>query len=452
MKLTTFLTATGLVFLGVPAIAQVSAPAAPTPAVQTPSTPSPAAAAATEIVQKAINDPRFKAAVAKIESEHDRIIEETIKITEIEAPPFKEEVRGKAYLEMLRAHGLTDIETDTEGNVMGLRKGTSGDNKLVVMSAHLDTVFPAGTNVKVQRQGDVLKAPGIGDDSHSLATLLAFIRAMDAAGIKTRSDILFVGTVGEEGLGDLRGVRYFFNKGKYKDRVKTFFSMDGTNPARIVNGAVGSKRYRVTYSGPGGHSYGAFGLVNPAYALAEAQSLFSRIQVPARPKRTFSVGVIGGGTSVNSIPISMWMQVDMRSEHPAALAALEKRFLEIVEQAAATENAARSTREGPIKVEAKLIGDRPAGATDPQNELVQLATAAVIAHGYRPQGNNPFLAYSSTDSNVPMSMGIPALTIGSGGVGERSHSLDERLTLEKGESTRGKSVGLAMLLSAAGME
>lgn len=405
-----------------------------------------------ETVKRIIEAPAFKAAVAKIAEEHERIVQETIRITEIEAPPFMEEKRAKAYLEMLRAHGLTDIEMDAEGNVMGLRKGTGGSDKLVVMSAHLDTVFPAGTDVKVKREGDILRAPGIGDDSHSLATLLAFIRAMDAAGIKTKHDILFMGTVGEEGLGDLRGVRYFFTKGKYKDRVASFFSMDGTNPARLVNGAVGSKRYRVTYSGPGGHSYGAFGLVNPAFAMAEAMGLFSRIQVPARPKTTFSVGVVGGGTSVNSIPDSIWMEVDMRSESPAALAALEKRFLELVEQAAATENNARSTKEGPIKVEAKLIGDRPAGSTSPQRELVQLSMAAVLAHGYRSQTANPFLAYSSTDSNIPMSMDIPALTIGSGGKGDRSHSLDEWIEIEQKESTRGKSVGFAILIAAAGMQ
>lgn len=391
-----------------------------------------------DAVRRIVEAEPFKAAVARISSEHERIIEETIRITEIEAPPFKEEARGRAYRDMLKAHGLKDVETDTEGNVMGLRKGTSGSDRLVVISAHLDTVFPAGTNVKVKREGNVLSAPGIGDDSHSLATLLAFIRALDATGIKTKFDILFVGTVGEEGPGDLRGVRYFFTKGKYKDRVQSFFSMDGTNPARLVNGAVGSKRYRVTYSGPGGHSYGAFGLVNPAFAMAEATSLLSRIQVPVRPKTTFSVGLVGGGTSVNSIPDSIWMEVDMRSEGPAALAALEKRFLELVEQAAATENNARSTREGPIKVEAKLIGDRPAGSTDPQKDLVQLSTAAVLAHGYLPQPNNPFLAFSSTDSNIPMSLGIPALTIGSGGKGERSHSLDERIEIEQKESTRGK--------------
>ncbi len=444
MKVTAILAAAilasqALSLFAFPALAQAPAPSA----------------AATGVVQRLTTNERFKAAVAKIDAEHERIIEETIKITEIEAPPFKEEMRAKAYMEMLRAHGLKDIEMDAEGNVMGVRKGTgqaSGDGRLIVMSAHLDTVFPSGTNVKVKREGDVLTAPGIGDDSHSLATLLSYIRAMDAAGIKTKNDILFVGTVGEEGAGDLRGVRHFFTKGKYKDKVHAFFSMDGTNPARLVNGAVGSKRYRVTYSGPGGHSYGAFGLVNPAFAMAEASSLFSRIQVPTRPKTTFSIGVVGGGTSVNSIPDAIWMEVDMRSEHPAALAALEKRFLEIVQQAAATENASRSTKEGPIKAEAKLIGDRPAGSTDPQTDLMQMATAAILAHGYKPQGANPFLAFSSTDSNIPMSMGIPALTIGSGGVGERSHSLDERLTLEKVESVRGKSVSLAILLAAAGME
>ena len=414
--------------------------------------PASAQAPASEQIKRIVDGAAFKKATAKLDADHDRTIADIIALTEIPAPPFKEENRGRAYLAMLQAHGLADVEMDAEGNVMGLRRGAGG-GPLIVISAHLDTVFPEGTDVKVKRTGTVLKAPGVGDDSRALAVLLALLRAMDAAAITTKADILFVGTVGEEGKGDLRGVRYLFAKGKYKDRIKVFLSMDGNDPSRLVNGAVGSKRYRVTFKGPGGHSYGAFGLVNPAFAMAEAMSLFARVQVPARPKTTFTVGVIGGGTSVNAIPNEVWMEVDMRSESPAPLAVLEKRLLAIVEQAVATENAARLTKEGPITVDVKLIGDRPAGTTDPQAELVQIATAAVIAHGYQPNAaQNPFLATSSTDSNVPISLGIPALTIGSGGKGERSHSLDEWIDVEKGESVRGMSVALALLLALAGAD
>ena len=407
---------------------------------------------ATDTIKRILDNAGYQAAVATLDREHERIVNDIIAFTEIEAPPFKEEQRAKAYLAQLKAHGLADVEMDAEGNVMGLRPGTGG-GPLIVMSAHLDTVFPAGTNVKVRRDGTKLFAPGIGDDSRALAVLLGYIRAMDVAQIQTTADILFVGTVGEEGLGDLRGVRYLFTKGRYKDKVKAFVSMDGLSPARLVNGAVGSKRYRVTFKGPGGHSYSAFGLVNPAFALAEAISLFSRIQVPAKPKTTFSVGVIGGGTSVNAIPNELWMEVDMRSESPAALAVVEKRLIEIVGQATATENTARSVKEGPIKAEIKLIGDRPAGETDPQSDLVMLATAAVMAHGYKPAATPyPFLAFSSTDSNVPISLGIPALTIGSGGKGDRAHSLDEWIDVEQSESVKGMSVGLTILLAAAGLK
>ena len=253
----------------------------------------------------------------RIDKDHDRLVAEIIQLTEIPAPPFKEDARGAAYLEMLRAAGLTNVERDAEGNVMGLRKGTGG-GPLIAIAAHLDTVFPEGTDVKVKRDGTRLAAPGIGDDTRSLAVLLAMIRAMNAANIQTTSDILFIGDVGEEGLGDLRGMKYLFLKGPYKDRIKTFISMDGAGGGDdITNGAVGSKRYRATFKGPGGHSYGAFGLVSPAFAMGGAIQKFGRIQVPAAPKTTFNVGVMGGGTSVNSIPFESWMEVDMRSESRA---------------------------------------------------------------------------------------------------------------------------------------
>src|SRR5262249_17022534 len=260
----------------------------------------------------------FKTLVGALQADHERWVEEVVKLTEIPAPPFKEQVRAKAYMEMLKALGLSEVEIDAEGNAMGVRKGTGG-GPLVVVSAHLDTVFPEATNVKVKRERGRLSAPGVGDDSAGLATLLSFVRAMDAAGIKTKSDIVFLGDVGEEGLGDLRGVRHFFTKGKYKEQAKYFFSLDGNSTTRLTNCRVGSKRYRVTFKGPGGHSFGAFGLVNPMVAMTQAVVEFYKIQTPAKPKTTYSASVVGGGTSVNAIPNSVWMEFDMRSEDPKEL-------------------------------------------------------------------------------------------------------------------------------------
>ncbi|MBX3484738.1 M20/M25/M40 family metallo-hydrolase [Phenylobacterium sp.] len=390
--------------------------------------------------------PGFKAAQAALDADHDRIVAETIQLTEIPAPPFKETARGQAYMAMLKAAGLTDVEMDAEGNVMGLRRGTgAAGGPVVVLAAHLDTVFPEGTDVKVRREGTRLHAPGVGDDTHSLAVVLGYVRALDAAKIRTRKDILFVGNVGEEGPGDLRGTRFLFGKGKYKDRIAAFFSMDGTSADRVTYGAVGSRRYRVTFKGPGGHSYGAFGLVNPMAAMGTTVVEMNKIRTPAQPKTTYMTSVVGGGTSVNSIPDAIWLEVDMRSESKEELAKIDGQFLAIVKQAVEQENAARSTRAGAISAEVKQIGDRPTGATKEDAEIVQLTSAAVKAAGY-----TPILGASSTDSNVPISLGIPAVTIGSGGEGGRAHAPDEWIDVSKPESLNGMSVGLAALLAVAG--
>ena len=389
--------------------------------------------------------PAFQTAAATLAAEHERIVEDGIRLTEIPSPPFGEEVRAAAYREMLAAHGLEDVETDGIGNVMGLRRGT-GNGPLLVVAAHLDTVFPAGTDVTVRREGTKLFAPGIGDDTRSLAVLLGFVRAMDAAGIKTRSDILFVGDVGEEGLGDLRGVRYLFNEGKYRDRIKSFITVDSPDMTNIAVGGVGSKRYRVTFRGPGGHSFGAFGIVNPMFAMAQAMTEFAKTQVPARPRTTFAVSVTGGGTSINSIPNEVWMDVDMRSQDAGELDRLEARFRSVVAQAVDTENNARSTRNGAVSAELKLVGDRPAGATDMQSDLVQLATAAYQANGFSPAHE-----FSSTDANIPMSLGIPAVRIGSGGSSGRAHSLDEWIDVAPEPAIRGMTASLATIVAVAGL-
>jgi len=400
-------------------------------------------------VAKLVASPAFKKAAAKLDADYDRTVADIVALTEIPAPPFKEDARAKAYLAMLKAHGLTHVEMDAEGNVMGVRPGTvtKGAGPFVVIAAHLDTVFPEGTDVKVKREGTRLMAPGIGDDTRSLATLLAYLRALDAAGIKTKRDILFVGNVGEEGPGDLRGARFLFNKGPYKGRISAFFSMDGSDPSRIVDKGVGSKRYRVTFKGPGGHSYGAFGIVNPMAAMARAVTDLYAIQTPKEPKTTYSASVTGGGTSVNSIPNSVFMEFDMRSESAAELAKLDQTLVAILDKAVAGENAARSTQDGKVSYEAKVIGERPAGNTPQTADIVVLTAAAISALGFKPEHED-----SSTDSNVPMSLGIPAVTIGAGGKGGRAHALDEWIDVEKAPTVKGMQVGLAALLAVAGVE
>ncbi len=389
----------------------------------------------------------FKKAMAVLDRDHDRLIAEIITLTEIPAPPFKEAERAKAYLEMLRASGLTDVEQDEEGNVMGLRKGTGGGD-LIAVAAHLDTVFPEGTDVKVKREEMRLSAPGIGDDTRSLAVLLAMIRAMDEAGIRTKSDILFIGNVGEEGQGDLRGVKYLFQKGKYKDRIRMFISVDGAGGgADVTHGGVGSRRYRVTFKGPGGHSYGAFGLVSPAFAMSGAMQKFGKLTVPEKPKTTYSVGVVGGGTSVNSIPFATWMELDMRSESPVELKKLDESLMSLINEAVQEENKARSTAQGPITADIKLIGDRPSGQTPMESLIVQTAAASIRAAGGRPT-----FSWSSTDSNFPISMGIPAITVDSGGRGGRAHALDEWISVDKVPSLRGIEIALATLIALAQLQ
>lgn len=396
-------------------------------------------------IGRIMNSDAYRRAVEVLAAEHDRTVQDIIRLTEIEAPPFKETRRAETWFEMAQAHGLTDLEIDAEGNVGGIRRGT-GNGHLICVAAHLDTVFPEGTDVKVRRDGTKLFAPGIGDDTRGLAVLLAWLRAMDAAKIETRADILFVANVGEEGLGDLRGMRHLFQNGRYKGRIESFITVDSPDMQRIVTGGVGSKRYRATFKGPGGHSFGAFGAVNPMYAMADAISRLGRVPVPSDPKTTYSASVTGGGTSINSIPGAVWTEFDLRSESVRELAALEERFFDIVQAAVAAENEMRSTRNGPVTVELRPIGDRPAGHTSESHELVRFAKEAIEAKGFE-----TYFEASSTDANIPMSLGIPAIRIGSGGTGGREHSLEEWIDVERDASLRGMEAGLATLLAAAGM-
>ena len=406
---------------------------------------APAAQGAPTVAQRLRESEQFKQASAFIAGDYERFVRELVTLTEIPAPPFKEAQRARAFQAMLAAHGLTDVEIDREGNAMGVRRGSAGGPMLAVL-AHLDTVFPEGTDVRVRRDGTKLMAPGIGDDTRGLAVMLAAIRAMDAGKFRTTSDILFVGTVGEEGPGDLRGVKHLLMQGRYKGRIRQFLSIEPGGHGRMTRGALGSKRYRVTFTGPGGHSYGAFGVVNPAYAMAGAIGGLSAMRVPGTPKTTYNIGIVAGGTSVNSIPSEVSMDVDLRSESCAELKSLDDRFRDVVRRAVEQENRARSTREGPIVADPEVIGHRPCGETPMEAPIVRVTEDVVRAFGFTP-------AYDigSTDSNIPMSLGIPALTIGYGAGGGRSHSPDEWTDAEPAAAARSVEIVMAIVLAVAGL-
>jgi acetylornithine deacetylase/succinyl-diaminopimelate desuccinylase-like protein len=366
-----------------------------------------------------------------------------IELTEIPAPPFGEEARAARFAEMLREAGLTDVSIDEVGNAVGRRPGRTGD-RIVAYAAHLDTVFPAETDVTVRFDDEKMYAPGIGDNTRGLVTVLGVLRAMQQANIETEADVLFIGNVGEEGLGDLRGVKHLFRDGA--ESIDTFIAVDGGESTRIVFGGVGSHRYRVTFQGPGGHSWGAYGLANPAHALGRAIQIFDE-NAPSvtgvGEKTSHNVGRIGGGTSVNSIPFEAWMEIDMRSGSQAKLDDIDAILQAAVEQALQEENAARLS--GPeLTVDVKRVGTRPAAQQDPTNAVVQRALAATIAFGIQPS-----LRISSTDSNLPISKGIPAVTMSRGGVSGGSHSPDEWWQNVDGHV--GIQIGLVTLLAEAGL-
>ncbi len=391
------------------------------------------------------HDPRYLAAAQAIDGGYDRFVDELIALTEIAAPPFLEDARAEAFARLARASGFTDVERDDEGSVLAMRPGSGGP--LLVVSAHLDTVFPEGTDVTVRRDGTRLSAPGISDNAQGVAALLAVARALNAASVATTADVLFVASVGEEGSGALRGMRHLFTKGRHAGRIAMFIAIDGSGDGSFVTtGGVGSRRYRVTFHGPGGHSYGAFGLVNPAYALAGAMQHLTAVRVPSSPKTTFSVGMIGGGTSVNTIPSSAWMDVDLRSEAPDALAELDQAFHDAIARAVDNENLSRATMRGAISATVDLQGERPSGRTSPATALVETASAAIRATGLVPQHGS-----SSTDANLPMSLGIPAITIDTGLRGGRAHAPDEWLDVERRMTVDGLQRVLLIVLSAAGM-
>ncbi|MCL6259507.1 M20/M25/M40 family metallo-hydrolase [Aquiflexum sp. TKW24L] len=379
-------------------------------------------------VQELAKKPAIKKAFEYIIEIDPVTIQDMITLTEIPTPTFHEKEKGIVYAEMMRKAGADSVWTDEVGNVVALRKGTKSD-KTIVVDAHLDTVFPFGTDVKVKQRGDTLFAPGITDANRALAVVVALVKTMSSQNIRTESDIWFTGSVGEEGLGDLKGMKHLFREGGQP--IASFIAIDGGGLEDIVNGGIGSLRYRVTFKGPGGHSYGAFGIGNPHNALAQAVASF----VPKADeytkeglKTTYSISVLGGGTSVNSIPFESWMLVDMRSESQDKLKGINQIFLESMQEGLAKEN--KIIRRGEaLTVDIEKVGDRPSGIASPESTLIQQTMAVA---DYMTRGKKPELSSSSTNSNVAFSKGIPAVTIGRGGIGYGAHSLGEYFINEDG--------------------
>ena len=382
-----------------------------------------------------------KSAFATIEADHQRGLADLIELTQIPAPPFGEEKRAARFAEMLEETGFGQVTIDEVGNVIARRDGRVG-GRLIAMGAHLDTVFPLETDVTVKQDGDTYKAPGIGDNTRGAVLLLQLARAIVANNLETDADILLIGNIGEEGLGDLRGVRHLFREDA--ERINTFIAIDGGNRNRLIYGGVGSRRYRVTFKGPGGHSWGAFGLANPHHALGRAINEFvedAANVVKSGDKTTYNIGRIGGGTSINSVPFESWMEVDMRSGDPAKISEIDAVFKKAVERAVKLENKAR-TRGDALTADIKQVGDRPAGKGDLNSPLVRRSMAAMTVFGLEPD-----LRISSTDANIPISLGIPAVTLSRGGSTNGAHSLAETWTDD--QTTLSTQIALLVLLASA---
>ncbi|MCY4181732.1 MAG: M20/M25/M40 family metallo-hydrolase [Gammaproteobacteria bacterium] len=389
-------------------------------------------------------DPRVIEALEQLRLREPATIEEQIRITEIPAPPFMEDERAAYYLEQVRARGLEDAWMDSEGNVIGRRPGAGvggGEAPILLIGAHLDTVFGPEVDVSVEFRDGRYYAPGIGDDSRGLAVLLAVIEVLGESGIDTVADVLFTGNVGEEGRGDLRGIKAIFRE---NPEIDGFISVDGVRMTRITIGGTGSRRFEFRFSGPGGHSFGAFGLPSATHAMGRAIAQIAELRTPSYPKTTFTVGTVDGGTSVNSIAADAVFAIDMRSNSPEQLVQLETEAKAVALAAVAEENA--RWNNGEIALEFVLIGDRPTGLTPAGSPIVQAAALATEASGVPLRE----LGISSTDSNVPMALGIPAITMPGGGDGGDAHSPGEWFAPE--DSHLGPQTVLLTILALAGIE
>lgn len=384
--------------------------------------------------------PQIQKLLEAVKADHERATGDLKMLTEIEAPPFKEQKRAEAFLARMKALGLTNAAIDAEGNVVGVRKGTGQGPKLVI-SAHMDTVFPAGTDVKVKERDGRLYAPGISDNTRGLAVLLSWLKVLNDHRIATVGDLVFVGNVGEEELGNLRGMKHLF--AEHLD-IDGLVALEPAPDGTVLMQGTGSHRHEVSFKGPGGHSFAAFGQVPSAvHGMGRAIAKISEIRTPTTPKTTFTVGTVGGGTSVNTIAPDARMAVDIRSDAMEPLLATEKQVLAAVDEAVAEEN--KRWGVNTLSASTKLIGDRPGGRTPVDSILVEAAVSANTAFGHK-----TVLSGASTDANVPMSLGIPAIVIGGGGKTGGFHALSEWIDLT--DAWKGAQNSLVTVLGLVGVQ
>lgn len=357
------------------------------------------------------------AARARIAARDAATIRTQIAVSEIAAPTGDERQRGEWVAAQLRSFGLTDAHIDPAGNVVGTRPGYE-DAQPVLVCAHLDTVFGRDVALTFRRDGDRVTGPGIGDNGRGLAAMLAIAEEIDGRLVRTRRPIVFCATTGEEGAGDLRGAKYLFSQ--LLDEPAAAIALDGAGDERIVHKALGSRRYHVSYRGAGGHSWAAFGIPNAIHAAASAAAMLAALPLPKSPRTTLSVSRIGGGTSINSIPEEAWLEVDLRSTSSAILDRFDREIRIIVRAAAQQENARRATSTPPLSHDVLVIGDRPSGELSAEHPLVLSAIEATQLIDREPE-----LAAASTDANVPIALGIPAIAIGAGGRGGDAHTPGE---------------------------
>ena len=373
------------------------------------------------------DEPRVARALDWFERNTDWVTEQHVRITEVPAPSFEEAARAQLVRKMLETYGLK-VRIDEVGNVVGERPGT--DKGVVLIAAHLDTVFPPGTDVRVKREGKRLLAPGISDNSAGLAGLVAVARAMHETKLRTNLTIVFAANVGEEGEGNLRGIRKLVET--YRSRLRYVIAIDGAATDHVVNRALASRRVEITVTGPGGHSWSDFGTANPIHGLSRGIAQFVKIRIPDDPRTSFNVGQIEGGTSVNSIPDRASIKVDLRSESESELDRLEKALRDAMEQGVDEEDSAARNRRngnaGRLEVKFRVLGVRPGGELAAESVLLQ-----AVRDADRLLGNRSRLERSSTDANIPLSLGIPAISIGSGGRGGGAHTQAEWFEPEKRE-------------------
>jgi tripeptide aminopeptidase len=382
---------------------------------------------------------RLAPARARLEQADERVVRTQIALSEIPAPTGDERARGASVAARFRALGLRDVETDEVGNVTGSRRGAS-DAAPVLVCAHLDTVFPEGTAVGVARDGRQLAGPGIVDNSRGLAAMLALAEAVDGTTLRTRRPIIFAATVGEEGAGDLRGAKHLF--ARLATIPSACIALDGAGDDRIVHRALGARRFRVVFHGAGGHSWAAFGVPNPVHAAGAAASKLASLPLPRSPRTTLSVCRIGGGISVNAIPEEAWIEIDLRSSSVEVLERCARDVEQAVRAAVREENLRRSPGTSPLTYDVTTIGDRPCGELSREHPLVRAAAGATYAIGRTPE-----LVTASTDANVPISLGVPAIAIGAGGRGGGVHTPGE--WYDNTDGALGVARALTVLVAAA---